>query len=172
MIQSLSLLWSFLVWASTWKGVIQTIRFQQLFVKVRHCYGTIAKFVVSYRIFEHFALQMDPVTELIKLRSALSKKAPLWDQNYGIRFTFWPSLSLLWSSLVWASTWKRVIQTIRFQQLFVKVRHCYGTMAKFAVSFRIFEHFVLQMDPVTELIKLRSLSQRRRHFGAKTSGSA
>ncbi len=44
--------------------------------------------MISCKIFEHFALQTDPVTEFIKLRSAHSKKAPLGAKTCQIRFPF------------------------------------------------------------------------------------
>jgi hypothetical protein len=35
------------------------------------------RFVVSCRIFEHFAILLDPVTKFIKLRSALHKQGAI-----------------------------------------------------------------------------------------------
>ncbi len=50
---------------------------------------------VSCRIFEHFALQTDSVTEFIKLGSALFKEVPLWHQSQLDPLSFWRSSSTL-----------------------------------------------------------------------------
>jgi hypothetical protein len=61
---------------------------------------------ISCRIFEHFALQMDPVTEFIKLRSTLCKEGatlvpklvnllPLWTSG-STPFSKLDSVNLIW----------------------------------------------------------------------------
>jgi hypothetical protein len=52
-----------------------------------HCFNKVSltdinlNIVLSCKIFEHFALQTDPVTEFIKLGFTPFKKAPIWHQN-------------------------------------------------------------------------------------------
>ncbi len=50
------------------------------------CLGRYKMFVKSCRTFEHFALQTDPVTEFIKLGSALCKEGATLRQNQQIHF--------------------------------------------------------------------------------------
>jgi hypothetical protein len=49
--------------------------------------------IISCRIFEHFALQTDPVTEFIKLRSALCKEGAILVPKLADLLSFWTSCS-------------------------------------------------------------------------------